>query len=131
MVQPQTRRPLSRPECRSWLATHAEGRLGYRSGCGDRAVPVVYSLAGDEVVFRVPEYNQLLQYALGAPVTFEVAGPAEDDLAETVTVRGTTHAAAETAVPDGAVPPESWPPGVSTRLVCLPLTSVSGSLQSR
>ena len=79
---------LTRPECRTWLEAHHEGRLGYRSGLGRRAVVTSYAVAGEQVVFRVPEYNPVLQYAPGTQVTLEVDGTTADELAETVTVDG-------------------------------------------
>jgi hypothetical protein len=118
---------LSPPECRSWLASHGQGRLAYRSGVGDRAVVVRYALAGDEVVFRMPEYSPVLGYALGAQVTLEVEECTGDDRAEVVWVTGTAHAPTdEDTLLSRVTPVESWPPGVSTHLVCLPMTDVEG-----
>ena len=117
-------RRLSRPECRSWLASHREGRLGYRSGCGERAVVLTYALTEDEVVFRLPEYNPVLQYAPGEQVTLAVE-ESHGDVAESVTVTGTARTVPDDTPLELA---EAWPDGVSTRLMCLPLTSLEGDV---
>jgi hypothetical protein len=124
---PQPHLTLSEPECRSWLAAHGEGRLAYRSGCGDRAVVVCYALGEDELVFRLPEYSPVLPYLPGTQITLEVEERTADDRAEAVRVTGTARAAVdEDAVLRLVTPAESWPAGVSTHLVCLPMTDVDG-----
>ena len=44
----RTRR-LSPHECKAWLCSHHEGRLGYQSGKGPRSVVVSYSVAEDQI----------------------------------------------------------------------------------
>lgn len=122
----QTRR-LSRRECQDWLTSHGEGRLGYASGRGPRSVVVSYSMAGEQIVVRLPDYNEVVQYAPGSEVTFEVEGQTDTVPAhETVSVSGT----AELADPDQGFGDidfaESWPDGVATSLVYLPLTAIEG-----
>ena len=123
---PEPHSRLSEPECRSWLATHGVGRLAYHSGCGDRAVVVCYALGEDEVVFRLPEYSPVLPYLPGTQITLEVEERTADDQAEAVRVTGTARAADEDARVRRVTPAESWPAGVSTHLVCLPMTDVDG-----
>lgn len=124
----QPARRLSPDECTDWLSSHREGRMGYSSGRGPRSVVVSYAMAGNQIIVRVPDYNDIAHYAPGAPVTFDV----EDDQAEpaprpeTVSVFGTAELVDQ---PDelGRVDfAESWPDGVSTAVVSLPITAVEG-----
>lgn len=120
-------RRLSPSECRHWLANHHEGRLAYGTVRGPRSIVVSYTVAEEQIVDRLPQYHEILRYAPGAVVTFEV-----EDLAvvtpglETVTVSGAA------ALVCGAEPltdvafVESWPAGVSTSVVRLPMTAVEG-----
>ena len=118
-------RRLSASECRRWVEQHHEGRLGYLSGRGPRSVVVSYTVVGDQIRVRVPDYNDIAQYAPGARVTLAVDGAAEDTSAiEEVSVTGTAgqgdrndRAAGDTAPFD-----ESWPAAVKTSVVTLPLT---------
>lgn len=126
-THPHHTRRLSRRECEDWLTSHGEGRLAYTSGRGPRSVVVSYSMAGEQIVVRLPDYNDIVQYAPGSEVTFEVEGQTETVPArETVSVSGT----AELADPDQAFAgvdfAESWPEGVATSLVYLPLTAIEG-----
>ena len=57
-------RVLTDMECRSWISNHDEGLLGYQTGRGPRAVVVSYAVTDDQVVSRVPEYNEIGQYLL-------------------------------------------------------------------
>ncbi len=122
---PSHRRALSAPECRSWLSHHREGRLGYLSGRGPRSVVVSYALSGDQIMVRVPDYNDIVHYAPGAEVTLEVDGPT-DSIRETVSVTGTAALAGPQArVGDGALE-DVWPDGIQTSVVCVPMTRVQG-----
>lgn len=125
-THPHHTRRLTRRECQDWLTSHGEGRLGYTSGRGPRSVVVSYAMAGEQIVVRLPHYNEVVQYAPGSEVTFEVEGQTDTVPAlETVSVWGT----AALAEPDQTFDvdfAESWPDGVSTSLVYLPLTAVEG-----
>ncbi|MCW2810253.1 MAG: hypothetical protein JWP61_711 [Friedmanniella sp.] len=126
---PRSGRPLSAPECRSWLEHHREGRLGYHTGRGERAVVVNYAIAGDQAVIRVPEYSEVFRYAVGAPTTLLVEGRGpETGWSEAVTVSGRAE---EPPSPDRTLSEvqldEDWPPGVQTHVLCLPLTSLRGT----
>src|SRR6478735_9988656 len=68
-----TSRRLSGTECRSWLGERSRGRLGHQTGRGPRAVVVNYAVTDDQVVFRLPEYNEICQYAPGREITLNVS----------------------------------------------------------
>ena len=130
---PGDHRPLTASECHHWLSLHREGRLGYLSGRGQRAVVVSYTVAGAMILVQVPDYNDIAQYAPGAAVTLAVEGAAESTSAgglETseVMVTGTAAHADETTRPPADTEPfeESWPTGIKTSVVALPLTNVEG-----
>lgn len=120
-------RRLSSPECRAWLADHHEGRLGYQSGRGPRCVVVSYALAGDQIMVRLPDYNDIVHYAPGSEIRLEVDGSIAEHR-ETVRVTGTARLADEPARPLVAAADfaESWPDGVQTSVVCLPLATLEG-----
>lgn len=120
-------RRLSRPECREWLVNHHQGRLGYATGRGPRSVVVNYALAGDQVVFRLPDYNDIVRYAPGERVTLEVEGVhASVGDFETVIVTGQAELAGEPSAEAEVALDEEWPSGVSTHVLCLPMTQVEG-----
>ena len=67
-------RRLSPHECKAWLCSHHEGRFGYQSGRGHRSVVVSYAVAGDQILVRLPDYNDIVHYAPGAEVSLDVDG---------------------------------------------------------
>jgi hypothetical protein len=121
-------RRLSSRECRDWLDSHHEGRLGYPTGRGPRSVVVSYAITEHQIVFRLPDYNDIVHYAPGERVTLEVDGvhDAAGDF-ETVLVTGEAQLATEHS-PEvaGAEFVEEWPAGVRTSVLCLPMTEVEG-----
>jgi nitroimidazol reductase NimA-like FMN-containing flavoprotein (pyridoxamine 5'-phosphate oxidase superfamily) len=127
----QTRIPtrrLSVGECRDWLRNHREGRLGYHTGRGPRSVVVSYAVAEDQIMMQLPDYNDIVHYAPGERVTLEVEGgrPVVGDFG-TVTVTGQAQLAADDSRPASQTHfDEQWPSGVSTSVICLPLTEVEG-----
>src|SRR5687768_92399 len=68
------RRQLTERECRNWRSSHREGRLGYVTGRGPRAVVVNYAMTDEQIVLRLPDYSEIAQYSLGEEVTLEVDG---------------------------------------------------------
>ena len=125
-------RLLTAVECRSWLRSHTEGRLGYLSGRGLRWVVVCCALSWDDkIVLRVPEYNEVGQYAPGERVTIGVDGMTSLGCQQTVRVSGRA-----VVLPDPSVRElngwggESWPSGISTSTVALPLEEVHGFVKA-
>ena len=51
----------------------SSGTVGYLTGRGPRAVVVNYAVTDDQVVFRLPEYNEICQYAPGREITLNVS----------------------------------------------------------
>ena len=81
-------RKLSRHECRALLWSHHEGRLGYQSGKGPRSVVVSYAVAEDQILVRLPDYNDIVHYAPGSEVSLDVDGGTPAAHRETVVVTG-------------------------------------------
>ena len=122
-------RRLSHGECRDWLSSHREGRLGYQSGRGPQSVVVSYALADEQVVFELADYNDIAHYAPGERITLEVDGPAPAaGQFETVTVTGQAQRASDQDGPTLARShlDEQWPSGVCTMVICLPMTDIEG-----
>lgn len=127
VVHSQPAREMSRTECHQVLTSHAEGRLGYCSGKGPRSVVVSYAVSGEQIVVRLPDYNDIVQYAPGEEVTLEVEDlAASGPSGERVSVCGTAALVAPEDELGGVDFAESWPPGIATSVVCLPLTAVEG-----
>ena len=119
--------PINVGDPRAWVLEHREGRLGYQTGRGPRSVVVLYAVAADEILMRLPDYNDIVHYAPGERVTLEVAGavtPSGD--VETVTVTGTAHllGSEQVHVDSDKVFVEPWPEGVRTSIIGLPLEDV-------
>ena len=121
-------RRLSPHECKAWVCSHHEGRLGYQSGRGHRSVVVSYAVAGDQILVRVPDYNDIARYAPGAEISLAVDGGTPAAHRETVTVTGTAELAEKYQPPliDQAAFEEEWPSDVRTSIICLPLNAVEG-----
>ena len=120
-------RVLTTVECRSWISNHDEGRLGYQTGRGPRAVAVSYAVTDEQVVCRLPEYNEICQYAPGRQITMRVSALTADTFTEVV-VAGIGHLAEnQEGIAETIDLPEQWPTGVSTHLVCLDLADLEGS----
>jgi hypothetical protein len=121
-------RRLSPHECKAWVGSHHEGRLGYQSGRGHRSVVVFYAVAGDQILVRLPDYNDIVHYAPGAEISLAVEGGTPAAHRETVTVTGTAELAENTQRPliGQAAFEEDWPSDVRTSVICLPLNTVEG-----
>ena len=121
-------RRLSPHECKAWLFSHHEGRLGYQSGRGPRSVVVSYAVAEDQVLVRLPDYNDIVRYAPGSEVSLDVDGGTPAAHRELVTVTGTAELAEGDKRPliDKAAFQEDWPSDVRTSVICLPLNTVEG-----
>ncbi len=122
-------RSLSLDECMARLASHRDGRLGYQTGRGYRSVVVIYTLLRDQIVFSLPDYNDIVHYAPGRFVTLEVEGTEfGTECFCSIGVSGIAQFAEpgdEPLKPDQ--PDETWPSGVCTRTLCLPMTKVEGT----
>jgi len=133
-LQPDTAgcfRALTNFECRTWMCDHDEGRLGYQTGRGPRAVVVRYVVIDDVVVFVLPEYNEICQYAPGRTITLTVSALTDNDTFTEVVVTGIGHPAEnEALLAENIEPPEHWPTSVTTHTVCLDLTRLEGSIWS-
>ena len=123
----RTRR-LSPHECKAWLCSHHEGRLGYRSGKGPRSVVVSYAVAGDQILVRLPDYNDIVHYAPGCEVSLDVDGGTPAAHRETVVVTGKAALAESGQKPliDQTAFQEEWPADVPTSIICVPLTAIEG-----
>jgi hypothetical protein len=91
-------------------------------------VVVSYAVAGDQVLVRLPDYNDIVHYAPGAEVSLDVDGGTPAAHRETVTVTGTAELAASAQAPliDQAAFQEDWPSDVRTSVICLPLNTMEG-----
>jgi len=128
-IEPAERqRQLSPDECQAWLIRHHEGRLGYLTGRGPRRLAVRYATSGDDILFRLSDYNDAVHYAPEEQVSLVVDGRSSTGGFKTVTVVGTARLGGEdaTSEADDVQLDEPWPPGVVTRVIRLPITNVSG-----
>jgi hypothetical protein len=128
-IEPAERqRQLAPDECRAWLVSHHEGRLGYITGRGHRRLAVRYVTSGDQIVFQLPDYNDAVHYAPDAQVSLVVDGRSGTGGFKTVIVFGTASLSGEDAISevDAVHLDEPWPPGVVSRVIRLPMTRVIG-----
>lgn len=122
-------RAMTTAQCRSWLTSHAEGRLGYQSGRGPRHVVVAYVLEGDDIVFRVPDFNEITQYAPGHRVNLTVSGRDGETTRQRVTATGRATLRPDTrAAVLALLPDEPQPGGPSTLVIGVRLETVSGEV---
>lgn len=122
---------LTDAECRSWLGGRSEGRLGYLTGRGKRTVVVGFAVADDRLLFRVPEYSEIYQYARGRQIAMLVYDTDPGGTSTRVVVTGVGYLDEHQASDAGDIDPaEHWPAGVSTHLMCLDLANVHGTTSS-
>lgn len=88
-----------------------------------------YAVVGDELVVRVPAYNEATQYADGAAVTFDVAVRDAEDDEERIEVVGRGRLAGPEDEVRGALPDEHWPADLSRRLIWVQVDSVHGEAE--
>lgn len=122
------RRPLDPTTCRKILASEQEGRLGYHTGRGRRAVPVHFNVGGDFIVFHAAAYNEIAQYVPGNEVSLELTHrPTPGSEGWEIRVVGVAESL--DADPDDVADatPEVWPQGVSSLSLRIPVTDISGS----
>jgi hypothetical protein len=93
---------------------------------------VNYAVTDDQIVLRLPEYNEICQYALGRLVTLNVSGTCSNTWMRTeVAVTGVAHfAGREAELPDTVDLAEHWPSGIATHIMCLDLSDIEGSARS-
>jgi hypothetical protein len=89
---------------------------------------VGYAATDDQVVFRVPEYNEICQYAPGCPITLSVdCGGVGTHSRTEVVVTGVGHPPElEEDLAEAVDLLEEWPSSVSTHLICLDLAVIEG-----
>ena len=125
-------RRLSPRECRYRLLRRHEGRLAYSTGRGPRCVVVNYAVHDDEIVLRVPEFNEICQYAPGREVCLvidEIVG-ADGEWVE-VTASGVAWVVdhCEHTSREGDDLDEVWPSGVTASTLRVAITELYGVVQ--
>ncbi len=94
---------------------------------------VSYAVTERHIMFRLPDYNDIVHYAPGERVTLEVEGrQAPVQAFESVSVTGEAQLASrdDPAVLQEAHFEEQWPAGVRTSVICLPITEMVGFEES-
>jgi nitroimidazol reductase NimA-like FMN-containing flavoprotein (pyridoxamine 5'-phosphate oxidase superfamily) len=125
-------RRLSPRECRDCLLRRREGLLAYSTGRGPRSVVVSYAVHDDEITIRVPEFNEICQYAPGCEVCLVI-----DEIRDSdgqwleVTASGVAsvvdhceHTSRERDDLD-----EVWPSGVTASTLHVPIDQLHGVVQ--
>jgi hypothetical protein len=89
---------------------------------------VLYAIAEDQILMRLPDYNDIVHYAPGCEVRLDVDGGTPAAHRETVIVTGTAELAegAQRPLIDKAAFDEDWPSDVRTSVICLPVSAVEG-----
>ena len=115
---------LEGDECRQLLRGQRVGRVSWLSSRGLQALPVTYSLVGDDIIFRTSPDSVLGELAESVPVCFQI-----DDLdPETLTgwsvlVQGVARRLE--GDPPGVVP-DPWAPGERPLTVIISPATYSG-----
>lgn len=125
-----SRRLLSRDECEAWIAGHHEARLGFWTGRGRRFVVIGYAVTAHEVLLLMPECHPATGYVVGSAVTLEVDGALTGGGWESVRAVGV--ASSEDQQEAGSWHPygASWPPGIATHAVHVPLAELEGFVRA-
>jgi hypothetical protein len=124
--------PLSKPPAGSrsvnpWqvLGEATDGRLLFLTGHGVRAVVVQYTLAGEEIMLHLPDFNEATHYVCNSHVVLEAIASVDG-------FRWKVSADGDVAeIPDHdvlaatAAHLEQWPTGIASRYFVIKPTSVS------
>ena len=125
-------RPLSPTECRDCLLRRHEGRLAYTTGRGPRCVVVNYAVHDNEILLRVPEFNEICQYAPGCEVCLVIDEMVSADR-EWVEVIASGVASVvdhcEHTSREGDDLDEVWPSGVAASTLRVPIAELHGVVQ--
>ena len=122
-------RSLSPIECRDRLERRHEGRLSCLTGRGPRAVVIGYAVDGNDIVLRLPEYNDLAPYATSSEITLLVDVPGPPGVGPalvSVTGRAKVVEHGEHMEPGPRELAEVWPSGLQTWTLRLPLEHLEG-----
>jgi hypothetical protein len=89
---------------------------------------VSYAVAEDQILVRLPDYNDIVHYAPGSEVRLDVEGGTPAAHRETVVVTGKAALAENGQRPliDQTPFQEEWPPDVRTSIICVPFTAIEG-----
>ena len=125
-------RDMSYGESRMLIRHRRQGRLAYLSGRGPRSVVVNYAVTDDQILFLVPSYNEITQYVPGRKVTLLVDEERTAPVSrryDTVSVKGIANLAGSKQVSTVQRTNflETWPRGVTTSIIYLPISEVEGS----
>jgi nitroimidazol reductase NimA-like FMN-containing flavoprotein (pyridoxamine 5'-phosphate oxidase superfamily) len=125
-------RPLSPGECRDCLLRRHEGRLAYATGRGPRCVVVNYAVHDDEIVLRVPEFNEICQYAPGCVVCLvidEMLGADKEWVEVTASGVASVVDHCEHTSRERDDLEEVWPSGVTASTLRVPIAELRGVVQ--
>ena len=125
-------RPLSPRECRDCLRRRHEGRLAYSTGRGPRSVVVNFAVHDDEIVLRVPEFNEICQYAPGCEVCLvidEMLGGDSEWVEVTASGVASVVDHCEHTSQERDDLDEVWPSGVTASTLRVPITELRGVVQ--
>jgi hypothetical protein len=106
------------------LSEASDGRLLFLTGHGVRAVVVQYTLAGEEIMLHLPDFNEAAHYVSNSHVVLEAIAPVDG-------VRWKVSASGDAAeIPDDdvlaatAAHLEQWPTGIASRYIVIKPTSL-------
>jgi hypothetical protein len=106
------------------LSEATDGRLLFLTGHGVRAVVVQYTLAGEEIMLHLPDFNEATHYVSNSHVVLEAIAPIDG-------FRWKVSATGDTAeIPDHdvlaatAAHLEQWPTGIASRYIVIKPTSL-------
>ena len=103
-------RTIERSECLSLLRTQKVGRIAFTDDSGPDALPVNYSLDGEDILIATTGYSSMARAATGARVAFEVDEiDAYTESGWSVVIRGHAHRASPFETNDN--PPYPWVEG--------------------
>ena len=101
-----------------------DGRLLFLTGHGVRAVVVQYTLAGEEIMLHLPDFNEAAHYVSNSHVVLEAIAPIDG-------FRWKVSASGDAAeIPDHdvlaatAAHLEQWPTGIASRYIVIKPTSL-------
>jgi hypothetical protein len=125
--------PMGSRTANPWqvLSEANDGRLLFLTGHGVRAVVVQYTLAGEDIMLHLPDFNEAAHYVRNSHVVLEAIAPIDG-------CRWKVSASGDAAeIPDHdvlaatAAHLEQWPTGIASRYIVIKPTSLDVARDER
>jgi len=102
----------------------SDGRLLFLTGHGVRAVVVQYTLAGEEIMLHLPDFNEAAHYVSNSHVVLEAIAPVDGFRWKVLASGDAAEIPDHDVLAATAAHLEQWPTGIASRYIVIKPTSL-------